>query len=150
VHQRAYTLIELLTVVIIVGLIAGIGIPPLVRQVGSTPLDRTGLLLRTADRQGRDLAMTGEVEVEIEVLSDGMNHRTANDEARVVCESDVTLTWQTTTGKPLHRFTLDRHGRSLDVVVEIAAGRERRRYTVSGISGEWSQEMPASAPSENP
>jgi prepilin-type N-terminal cleavage/methylation domain-containing protein len=148
VHRRAYTLIEVLVVVIIVGLIAGLGVPAVVHQIGSTPLERTLLLLRTADHQARALAVAAVVEVV--VTPDGMSHRTATGVTPTECEPGVTLVWLSPTGKPVSGFTVDRHGRTQDLVVEIAAGDERHRYAIFGISGEWSRIMPAASPEERP
>lgn len=147
-HRRAYTLIEVLVVVIIVGLIAALGVPAVVRQIGSTPLERTVLLLRTADRQARALAVSGDVEVV--VTSDGMSHRSKTDVAQTLCEPGITLAWSSPAGKPVHGFTVDRHGRTQDVVVEITIGDERQRYALFGLSGEWSRITPVTVTDEQP
>lgn len=136
-HRHGYTLIELLAVVVVLGLAAGIGIPPLVRLVGGSPLDRASHAVRAGDLQARQLARgTG---LNLDLLDDGVASRTTTPEHRVVMEPGSSVAWSTPDGKPLRTLTIDSRGRSIDLLVEVRVGRDRRRYLVSGISGEWSE-----------
>jgi len=140
VHHRGYTLIELLAVVVVLGLAAGIGIPPLVRLVGGSPLDRACHAIRTGDLRARQLASGGGLELDL--VEDGLSSRSTTPEHRVIIDPGTTLTWLTADGNPLRRLMIDPRGRSIDLQVEVTIGRDHRRFLVAGISGEWSEVLP--------
>lgn len=140
-QHRGYTLIELLAVVAVLGLAAGVGIPPLVRLVGGSPLDRACHAVHMGDLRARHLASGSGLELDL--AEDGLSSRSATTEHRVMVDAGTTLSWQTSEGNPLRRLMIDPRGRSIDVQVQVTVGADRRRFLVAGISGEWSEVLPS-------
>jgi prepilin-type N-terminal cleavage/methylation domain-containing protein len=135
VRHHGYTLIELLAVVVVLGLVAGVGVPPLVRMVGGSPLDRACQAVRDADRHARRLAHGRGIEFDL--LSDGFDSRTASVEHSLRLAPGSSVSWLTADGKPLRRLAMNSRGRSVDMRVGVIVARDRREFQVSGISGEW-------------
>jgi prepilin-type N-terminal cleavage/methylation domain-containing protein len=140
VHRTAYTLIELLAVVVVLGMLASIGIPPLARAATGTPLERACRAVQTCEQRARqDARGTG---VDLDLTADGI-HPVGAPPAEALVGPEVALAWRSAADAPLRRLHIDRHARSVDLVVEIRHGELRRRFLVSGISGEWTEALAA-------
>lgn len=149
-HVRGYTLIELLAVVVILGLAAGLGIPPLARMASGNPLERACQTMNAGDRRARQLALGNGLEVDL--LAEGLRSRSAAIAHEAMIASGGVLTWSTLDGRQLQRLVIDHRGHSKDLLVEITIGQQQRKYLVSGISGEWAEQnaKPLASPVQTP
>jgi prepilin-type N-terminal cleavage/methylation domain-containing protein len=140
VRHPGYTLIELLAVVVVLGLAAGIGIPPLVRLAGGTPLERACALLRDGDARARMLARGTGRELAFELDAGGMRCRAAREPLEALLPEGVSAEWLATDGQPLRTLTIDSRGRSRDLSLRLRAVGASRRFHLLGLSGEWDEE----------
>lgn len=141
-RRCAYTLIELLAVVVLLALLAGLALPALVRTARTDPLDRAVSAARSACHQLRVLAVGSAVHAELTPagftayrIRDGGNEGATLVDLRL--DADLDMTWSNGSGNPLTRIAIDHRGRSEDLLVTMRAGSRHRRFRISGISGEW-------------
>jgi hypothetical protein len=125
-QRTGYTLIELL---------AGLGAPALVRRVGDSSIERVSAILRQGHEQARFLSFSRGMDVTLG--QDGMGDAHDADNFSVQLPTGASVSWLTHDEKPLRLLSLDARGRSVDFLVEIVRGSDRRRYRIAGISGEW-------------
>lgn len=131
---RGYTLVELLAVVILLGLMAGLGVPALVRMAQGDPLDRAIASLRSSISDLRRSAFGSGCQVDVTMsgwISDGRQLPALR------VDPAIHLTWLQTDGQILQQLIFDRKGRSTDWQIEIRHEDRRKFYRISGISGEW-------------
>lgn len=143
VRNPGYTLIELLAVVVVLGLAAGIGIPPLVRMAGGTPLDRACATLRGGDARARLLARETALDLTFDLEPTGLRCRTARHPLEVSLPEGAIVTWLAVDGRPLRSLAINPRGRSQDLIIQVTVARDARRFRLLGLSGEWN-EGPAS------
>jgi prepilin-type N-terminal cleavage/methylation domain-containing protein len=141
-RRRAYTLIELLAVVVLLALLASLALPALVRAAGSDPLDQAVAALRGAEHQLRVLSVGAATQAELGAagftghrLSAGHGESATLVELRL--EPALELTWNNAHGNALTSIAFDHRGRSEDLEVTVRAGSRQRRFRIAGISGEW-------------
>lgn len=142
-RSRAYTLVELLAVVILLGLMAGLGVPALVRMAQGDPLDRAvaGVRSRVADLQRFACGLGCRVDL---TMAGWIADARLAPALRV--DPSIHLTWLQTDGRALRQLIFDHRGRSVDWQIEIRHEDRRRSYRISGISGEWLELINGSIP----
>ncbi len=135
-RQDAYTLIELLAVVVILGLAASLGVPSLVRSVNGQSLDRVCRDLRDAEHRARHLALGRGMELELS--TDGFACTQPDLPCAFRAAPGGSVIWSNTEGRSKKRLAINQRGRSEDLWVEVTLREQSRFFFVSGISGEWS------------
>ena len=136
----AYTLIETLAVLVVLGLVAALGVPALVRTTGGDPLARAIASTAAVDQRLRQAAIGrgGELrfaESHIEAWVTG------DPTPREVIAPGFTISGrQLPRGELLRTLLIDCDGRSDDAELVFIGGDRRQRITVHGLSGEWKVE----------
>ena len=147
-QRRALTLLEMLSVVILVGLVAALGVPALARSVAHDPLAAAQQELSAVEGQVRALAYGHGLRVEID--GDGLrayplrNSGDASGTPLVVWRTpaDTQTTWSRL-GVLVTTLQYDRAGRSEDVTVEFRQGERLAGWELAGLSGEWNRQRTA-------
>lgn len=143
--KRAMTLIEVLAVMTLLTLVAGMGISALARTSDGVQFTAIGAELREMDARGRLLAMSAEGgRAIIDFAPDGtsVQLRLAHELiANLALPDGFTVQMFTEGGSaPASRILhIDARGRSRDYFVEISRGAASQRWLVHGVSGLWTR-----------
>lgn len=143
-RRQAYTLIEVLVLVTLMGLSVAALMPSLVRAATTDPLARTMKLVRDADRLARQQAFgTGArlslVEQQLIItVGDTIISKQAIPE-------HCSVLWTPThdASSTLWYCDYDRSGRSLDFVVHGQSGNKSQIAVVHGLAGLWELSSPS-------
>lgn len=140
--RHGLTLIETLAVTALLGMVAALGVPALVRSIAQDPLDAVVTGLMSQEAQARALAYGRGGHVELRGNGLGMlgPH---GDLVTYVAPSDVQLDW-TISGSSAVRLDYDTAGRSRDVAVTATREQHYIRLQLAGLTGEWL--VPAGTP----
>ena len=136
----AYTLIETLAVLVVLGLVAALGVPALVRTAGGDPLSRAVATAASVDQRLRQAAIGrgGELRFTQGHLEAWV---TGEPTPREVMDPGFTMSGRLLPrGELLRTLLIDADGRSVDAEVVFTGGDRRQRITVHGLSGEWKVE----------
>jgi prepilin-type N-terminal cleavage/methylation domain-containing protein len=135
--RRAYTLIETLAVLVVLGLVAALGVPALARSAGGDPVARAVAAVAAVDQRLRQSALGrgGELRfsagrIEAWVVGD-------SQPLAVVDAGPVITGRLQPRGEPLRTLVIDTDGRSLDAELWLTVGERRQHVSVLGLSGEW-------------
>lgn len=145
--RSAYTLIELLAVVMVLSLMAGLTVPTLARRAAGDPVDAA--IARLLDEEARVRCLAVGRGASLELASDGFiaAFDVSADVAAGAADAAelplhlgglLTTSWSDH-DQPVARLRIDRYGRSRDLVLAVDDGRTVRRYRLAGLSGEWSR-----------
>lgn len=137
--RGAYTLVEVLAVTVMLGLLAGLGAPPLLRAIAGDPLVRAADHLAQAFRDARSQAYGHRLRLELEasgfiamITVDGVRSRLPDTR---VPES-IQLSWSRD-GRPARLLECDARGHSLDTDVVLQQDARELRYAINGLTGAW-------------
>jgi len=137
--RRAYTLVEVLAVTVLLGLVAGLGVPPLLRSIAGDPLGRAAGRLALAFRDARALAYGQRLGIELE--AGGFTIAATDDRARsslpgARLPETVQATWSRN-GRPIRLLELDARGHGLDTDVVLRQDARELHFTIDGLTGAW-------------
>ena len=148
-QRGGLTLIELLTVVVLLGMVAALGVPALVRSVEVDPLSEAARNIQQTEAQARalsygsplllEVSSTGLTGVSVSRLTGGQGAAKQARSQPVVqwtAPSTLALQWLSN-GKSIDHLGYDSEGRSADCVLEMTQGTRVRRYALAGLTGEW-------------
>lgn len=137
-RSGAYTLIEILAVVVILGLVASLSFPHLVRLASDAQLTEPERRLVACDRRLRDHADIGPLRVTLSgsgLVATTVGQSQPFEVWQVQDQSH--LEWADSAGKPLTTYLIDGRGRSRDLVVTFRSGSRIRKLSLYGLIGEW-------------
>lgn len=135
--RRAYTLIEVLSVVAIAGLVAAAVSPALVRAATRDPLVEAVRQVRVVDRLARQQAVgVGGAwsVVDGRLVSSIAGWQPPDDRLPTGCAVSV---HRAADGGLMERLPLDHTGCSGDMVVVITVPGRSRSFRILGLSGAW-------------
>lgn len=138
-RRRAYTLVEVMAVTVLLGLLATLGVPPMLRAMAGDPLERAAGRLVQAFRDARAQAYGHRLELDLgawgfaaAIIGDGA--RAALPPVRL--PESVQVTW-TRRGRPVTHLELDPRGHGLDLDVVLRQDERERLFTIDGLTGRW-------------
>ena len=143
--RHAFTLVEMLAVTVLLGLLASLGVPPLLRTITGDPLGRAADRLNLAFRDARAQAHGHRLGLDLD--TSGFTATTEEDGQLVELPTTrvpetIQLTW-TRNGRSVRRLDLDPRGHGLDTDVTLRFDERELHFTIDGLTGAW---MPRSAP----
>lgn len=136
--RHAYTLVEVLAVTVLLGLVASLGIPPLLRSIAGDPLERAAGQLVLAYRDARAQAYGHRVRFALEpwgfsaASRDGLP--AGLPEAHL--PDGIRVAW-TCAGRPVGVLDLDARGHGLDAGVVLRRDERAVGFMVDGLTGQW-------------
>jgi prepilin-type N-terminal cleavage/methylation domain-containing protein len=134
-RHHGYTLVEVLAVTVVLGLLAGIGVPPLVRTIAGDPLARASATLARDLRDaraaafGRPLALT--------LAADGFASADGRPSASRL-PATVQAEWRRDS-RTATRLELDRRGHGPDTALILRHEGRELRYAIDGLTGRWTR-----------
>jgi prepilin-type N-terminal cleavage/methylation domain-containing protein len=138
-RRQAYTLVEVLAVTVLLGLIAGLASPSLLRAVTGDPLRRAADRLALAYRDVRAQAFGRHLSLELEpwgfsATSHAGGQRVALPSTRL--PEVIQVSW-IRDGRSVHLVDIDPRGHGPDLDVAVLQDARELRYTVDGLTGQW-------------
>lgn len=136
---HAYTLVEVLAVTVLLGLVASLGAPPLLRAITGDPLrqaaERLGLAFRDVRAQGYGHR------VDMQLESWGFTAATLDEGRRLPLPEGrlpdaIQATW-TRDGRAVNRLEIDPRGHGLDTAITLHHDARELAFTVDGLTGRW-------------
>lgn len=143
-RQRAYTLVEVLAVTVLLGLVASLGVPSLLRAISGDPLDRAAGRLAQAFRDTRAQAYGHHLSMRLE--SWGFTSVSGNDGVRTTLPTarvpeSVQLSW-TRNSRAVDLLDLDPRGHGPDTEVALRQDDRELLFTIDGLTGRWLPKAP--------
>ena len=137
--RHAYTLVEVLAVTVLLGLVASLGVPPMLRAMTGDPLDRAAGRMAQAFRDVRAQAYGHRLVLELTAA--GFTATVSDDGVRSVLPplrlpEDIQATW-TRRGRPAPRLELDPRGHGLDTEVTLRLDERELSFAIDGLTGQW-------------
>jgi prepilin-type N-terminal cleavage/methylation domain-containing protein len=138
-RRRAYTLVEVMAVTVLLGLLATLGVPPMLRAMAGDPLERAAGRLVQAFRDVRAQAYGHRLDLEL--TSSGFTAAISDDGVRSAMPparlpEAIQVTW-TRRGRPVTRLELDPRGHGLDLDVVLRQDEREQLFTIDGLTGRW-------------
>ena len=138
--RSGFTLIEIVAVTVVLGLIAGIGVPSLVRRVAHDGSAQTIAELQSFTQQAISFAQgqgaTAHLAMNDFSIADAQEHPVITATWDRACE----VTWRDERGQQALTWTWDHRGRSADGTIDIRHRGKLERYRFLGLTGEWLQD----------
>lgn len=142
--RHAYTLVEVLAVTVLLGVVATLGAPPLLRSITGDPLGQAAGRLAHAFRDARAQAYGHRISMRLEPwgfsgasIEDGI--RTSLPTARL--PESVQASW-TRRGRSTNLLDLDARGHGPDTDVALRQDDREMIYTIDGLTGRWALKAP--------
>ena len=138
-RSQAYTLVEVLAVTVLLGLVAGLGAPPLLRTLAGDPLGRAAGHLAQTFRDARAQAYGRPLSLTLESWGFSAVCREAGGPtslATTPLPEAIQVSW-TRQRRPLRHLELDRRGHGLDTEVVLRQDDQEVAYTIDGLTGRW-------------
>jgi prepilin-type N-terminal cleavage/methylation domain-containing protein len=137
--RRAFTLVEVLAVTVLLGLVASLGVPPMLRAMAGDPLERAAGRLAQAFRDVRAQAYGHRLDLELSTrgfsaTAVDQGQRTVLPPARL--PETIQVAW-TRQGRPAPRLELDPRGHGLDTEVALRQDGRELLFTIDGLTGRW-------------
>jgi len=136
---KAYTLLELLIVIVIIGMVSGLTIGVAVRRFSGSSSDYWSRQLAIGIQQARNLAMK-EQGVSIQLNEQGWETTGDNSTSllpeRWIAGGEAHISWYLWSGDPVAEWALSRRGYGLDLIAEIRFPSGKGRWRISGFTGE--------------
>lgn len=138
-RRHAYTLVEVLAVSVLLGVLATLGVPPMLRAMAGDPLERAAAQLTRSFRDLRAQAFGHRLDLELAAwgftaVSDADGRRTELPTTRL--PEAIQVTW-TRRGRPAPRLELDARGHGLDTEVTLRQDERELSFTIDGLTGRW-------------
>lgn len=134
-RHRAYTLLEVLAVTVLLGLLVSLGAPPLLRVISGDPLERAAGQLAVGFRDARAQAYGRQIRMQLEPW--GFTAVPADAAASTTrIADDIAVIW-TRKGHPIRSLDLDPRGHGLDAEVALRRDERTVAFTVDGLTGRW-------------
>ena len=140
-RRHGYTLVEVLAVTVLLGLIASLSVPPLLRAMSRDPLSHAADQLAHAFRDLRAQAYGHHISLELETwgfsavsIDDGV--RTALPTARL--PDAVQVSW-TRNGRTTRALDLSARGHGLNTEVTLQRDNRDLSFTIDGLTGTWTR-----------
>jgi prepilin-type N-terminal cleavage/methylation domain-containing protein len=142
-RRGGYTLVEVLAVSVLLGLLAALGVPPLMRAITGDPLARAAQQLAQTFRDARAQAFGHRLSLDLEPW--GFTAAIADDGARTALPSvhlpdSVYVSW-TRTSTSVRQLLLDARGHGLDTDVYLHQGGQDLVFTIDGLTGRWTPKV---------
>lgn len=143
--RRAYTLVEVLAVTVLLGVVASLGVPPLLRAISGDALARAADRLAQSFRDARAQGYGQRLDFDLDswgfaaVAGEGRARTTV---AEVRLGDGIQAGW-TRNGRPLRRLELDPRGHGLDATLALRQDGRELRFAIDGLTGTW---LPAAPP----
>lgn len=140
-RRRAYTLVEVLAVTVLLGLVVGLAVPALVRAADHDPAGRAGERLAHAFRSARALGYGHPLHFELDgsgftALAVGPGARRPLATFRL--PASVQAVW-TSGGRAVEAVQLDArgHGPDLELALRLESTAQERVLLADGLTGLW-------------
>lgn len=138
-RRHAYTLVEVLAVSVLLGVLATLGVPPMLRAMAGDPLERAAAQLTRSFSDVRAQAYGHRLDLELAAW--GFTAASIDDGARVALPplrlpESIQLSW-TRRGRPVTRLEIDPRGHSPDLDVVLRQDERDRLFTIDGLTGRW-------------
>ena len=138
-RRLAFTLVEVLAVTVLLGVLATLGVPPMLRAMAGDPLERAAAQLTRSFRDVRALAYGHRLDLELAVW--GFSAALLDNGARTDLQparlpESIQVFW-TRRGRPVQRLELDARGHGLDTDVTLRQDERERSFTIDGLTGRW-------------
>jgi len=138
-RRNAYTLVEVLAVTVLLGVVASLGMPSLVRAIAGNPLERAAGRLALAFRDVRAQGYGHRLSLGLEpwgftAVSSDRGGRTNLPTAQL--PGGVQVFWSRH-GRTTRAMELDPRGHGLDTDVTLRLDDRDLRFTIDGLTGVW-------------
>lgn len=134
--RHAYTLVEVLAVTVLLGLLATLGAPPMLRAMAGDPLERAAARLIQGFRDTRAQAYGHRLELELDASGFIPVRGDGQDAAPVRLGEAVQVSWSRR-NQQVARLSIDPRGHSLDLDVTMRLDERELSYAVDGLTGRW-------------
>lgn len=131
--RHAYTLVEVLAVTVLLGLLATLGVPPLLRTISGDPLGKAADRLVLAFRDTRAKSFGRPANFTLEPW--GFSADGVTDPAARLPDS-IRATW-TRNGLGVRQLLLDSRGHGPDTDVLLRLDDRELRFALDGLTGLW-------------
>ncbi len=136
--RRSYTLIEMLAVMALLGLLAALAAPGVVRAMTGDPLQAAADRLSRAMRGARAAAFGRAVAIELAPWGFAVG---GPGGVTLRLPDGIAAAW-TCDGRPAQRLALDPRGHGPDTRLVLAQGRREISLVIDGLTGQWMAESP--------
>ena len=136
-RRRAYTLVEVLAVTVLLGVLATLGVPPMLRAMAGDPLERAAAQLARGYRDARAQAFGRRLDLELASWGFAAASADGGRLAPTRLPDEFQVSW-TRNGKPVPQHGIDARGHALDLDVAVRDADRELFYTVDGLTGRWS------------
>lgn len=142
-RRHAYTLVEVMAVSVLLGVLATLGVPPMLRAMAGDPLERAAAQLIRSFRDARALAYGHRLDLDLAAW--GFTPAQADEHVRtalppVRLPESIQVSWSRR-GRPVTRLEIDPRGHALDTDVTVRQDERERLFTIDGLTGRWTPQV---------
>ena len=142
-RRHAFTLVEVMAVTVLLGVLATLGVPPMLRAMAGDPLERAAAQITRSFRDLRAQAYGHRLELDLTAW--GFTAARIEDGARAALPpfrlpDSIQVSWSRR-GRPVTRLEIDPRGHGLDHEVVLRQDERDMLFTIDGLTGRWTPKV---------
>jgi prepilin-type N-terminal cleavage/methylation domain-containing protein len=142
-RRHAFTLVEVMAVTVLLGVLASLGVPPMLRAMAGDPLERAAAQITLSFRDLRAQAYGHRLELDLAAW--GFAAARIEDGGRATLPpfrlpETIQVSW-TRRGRPVTRLEIDPRGHGFDHEVVLRQDEREKPFTIDGLTGRWTPKV---------